>query len=342
MPGRKWNNGNNYQYGFGGKRKDNEIYGEGNAYDFGARIYDPRIVKWLSIDPVKKEYESPYMAFAGNPIWLSDPNGKDTTLPAANGKNTTLPDDAKVETYQPNTSYVFNDKNNSSNPSNGKEISVQAGQLRAFTLDGVRYQARWKDDLSFAGYQDDNGNSILQEVQTANTGFFNTYHPTLVQGTTTTSFFLTWDASVRVNSYINPMFGQTLTQFNAGEISANSASMRRYFFEMDARAKLTPWGRKFSQLLKSDALAYQQTTKFLNTPAATQDASKIFKLRPWVNSSARFLKVAGPIVGGGAQVYSYYTIIRDKKDFNQVNKELDSPMNPVLWLLNRTLFKLAE
>lgn len=28
-----------YRYGFNGKEKDAEMYGEGNAYDFGARIY---------------------------------------------------------------------------------------------------------------------------------------------------------------------------------------------------------------------------------------------------------------------------------------------------------------
>jgi RHS repeat-associated protein len=93
------------------------------------------------------------------------------------------------------------------------------------------------------------------------------------------SLLLSWDATVRVNNYINPM-AETLRQFKAGQISANSASMRRYFFEMDARSKLTPLGRKFSQFLKSDALAYEQTANFLNTADAAQDASKIFKLRP--------------------------------------------------------------
>ncbi|MFK7059864.1 hypothetical protein V3Q90_06970 [Flavobacterium oreochromis] len=33
---------NGYRYGFNGK-EDDQIKGEGNSYDFGARIYDPRI-----------------------------------------------------------------------------------------------------------------------------------------------------------------------------------------------------------------------------------------------------------------------------------------------------------
>jgi len=64
MPGRTYNAGN-YAYGFNGKRKDNEIHGEENAYDFGSRIYDPRVVTWYSPDSKasKHPYESPYMKF---------------------------------------------------------------------------------------------------------------------------------------------------------------------------------------------------------------------------------------------------------------------------------------
>ena len=35
--------GGTYRYGFNGMEKSDEVYGEGNAYDFGARIHDPRI-----------------------------------------------------------------------------------------------------------------------------------------------------------------------------------------------------------------------------------------------------------------------------------------------------------
>ncbi len=78
MPGRKFSQANaNYRYGFNGKEKDNEMYGEGNAYDYGMRIYDPRLGRFLSVDPLSDSYPwyTPYQ-FAGNkPIWCLDLDG---------------------------------------------------------------------------------------------------------------------------------------------------------------------------------------------------------------------------------------------------------------------------
>jgi len=46
---------------------DNEVSGGGNIYDYGFRIYNPRIGKFLSTDPLFKGYPwyTPYQ-FAGN------------------------------------------------------------------------------------------------------------------------------------------------------------------------------------------------------------------------------------------------------------------------------------
>ncbi len=73
---RKWNSGN-YRYGFNGKENDNEVKGEGNQQDYGFRIYDPRLGKFLSVDPLTKSYPwyTPYQ-FAGNkPINSVDLDG---------------------------------------------------------------------------------------------------------------------------------------------------------------------------------------------------------------------------------------------------------------------------
>ena len=76
MPGRNVSAGS-YRYGFNGKEMDNEISGDGNQYDYGFRIYNPRLGKFLSVDPLTKEYPwyTPYQ-FAGNkPIWAIDLDG---------------------------------------------------------------------------------------------------------------------------------------------------------------------------------------------------------------------------------------------------------------------------
>lgn len=51
-----------YRFGFNGKENDNEVKGTGNQLDFGARIYDPRLGRWLSLDPLQAKYPgfSPY------------------------------------------------------------------------------------------------------------------------------------------------------------------------------------------------------------------------------------------------------------------------------------------
>jgi RHS repeat-associated protein len=80
MPGRAYTNGRQYRYGFNGKEKDNEISGEGNSYDYGARIYDAKIGRWLSVDPLQAKYVSmtPYCFTVNNPIMFMDANGMDT------------------------------------------------------------------------------------------------------------------------------------------------------------------------------------------------------------------------------------------------------------------------
>jgi RHS repeat-associated protein len=76
MPGRGYK-GIGYRYGFNGKESTDEWNGGGAMYDYGFRIYDPRIGKFLSVDPLSHNYPwySPY-AFAGDmPISAIDLDG---------------------------------------------------------------------------------------------------------------------------------------------------------------------------------------------------------------------------------------------------------------------------
>lgn len=65
-PGRSYTaNNSSYRYGFNGKEKDPNITSE--DYDYGFRIYDARVVRFLSTDPLTKKYPelTPYQ-FASN------------------------------------------------------------------------------------------------------------------------------------------------------------------------------------------------------------------------------------------------------------------------------------
>ncbi|WP_315814240.1 RHS repeat-associated core domain-containing protein [Paraflavitalea speifideaquila] len=64
-----------YKFGFNGKEKDNST-GNDN-YDYGARIYDGRIGRWLSVDAYSDKYPnvSPYCFSVNSPLQYKDANG---------------------------------------------------------------------------------------------------------------------------------------------------------------------------------------------------------------------------------------------------------------------------
>src|SRR5690554_2840534 len=66
-----------YRYGFNSMERDNEIKGRGNSYDFGVRLYDSRLGRWLSRDAASRVYSnlSSYSFVANNPLIFVDPSG---------------------------------------------------------------------------------------------------------------------------------------------------------------------------------------------------------------------------------------------------------------------------
>ncbi len=97
MPERSFSS-EKYRWGFNGKETDNEVKGAANSLDFGARIYDSRLGRWLSCDPLQNKYPylSTYHAFGNSPILITDIDGKENMiyiviLPSA--KTTLKPED---------------------------------------------------------------------------------------------------------------------------------------------------------------------------------------------------------------------------------------------------------
>jgi RHS repeat-associated protein len=77
MPGRTFVLGGGYRYGFNGKEKDPTEFGSLTHYDYGFRIYNPAIGKFLSVDPLKKDYPelTPYQFASNTPIQAIDLDG---------------------------------------------------------------------------------------------------------------------------------------------------------------------------------------------------------------------------------------------------------------------------
>lgn len=71
-----------YKYGFNGKEQDPETYGQGNIYDYGFRIYNPRLGRFLSIDPLTKKYPwyTPYQFTGNSPIKFIDIDGLEPAI----------------------------------------------------------------------------------------------------------------------------------------------------------------------------------------------------------------------------------------------------------------------
>ncbi|MBL7840271.1 MAG: hypothetical protein JNJ75_09045 [Cyclobacteriaceae bacterium] len=65
------NDSDTYRYGFNGKEKDsNTEWGDASLYDYGFRIYNPGLGRFLSVDPLTKKYPmlTPYQFASNRPI----------------------------------------------------------------------------------------------------------------------------------------------------------------------------------------------------------------------------------------------------------------------------------
>jgi RHS repeat-associated protein len=92
--------------------KDDEVKGYGNSLDFGARIYDTRLGRWLSVDPKQAKYPSlsPYNFVANSPLILVDPDGEKIIV-GKQDQSRFMEDMGKVFGKGADKMFSFNDKN---------------------------------------------------------------------------------------------------------------------------------------------------------------------------------------------------------------------------------------
>src|SRR3982750_4348942 len=77
QPGRQYTINATYKFGFNGKLNDNEVYGTGAWQDYGMRMYDPRVCRFPSVDPLTKKFPelTPYQFASDMPIEAIDLDG---------------------------------------------------------------------------------------------------------------------------------------------------------------------------------------------------------------------------------------------------------------------------
>lgn len=64
--------GPNYRYGYQGQYAEKDGETDWNAFEL--RMYDSRVARWLTVDPMG-QYHSPYLAMGNNPVSQIDPDG---------------------------------------------------------------------------------------------------------------------------------------------------------------------------------------------------------------------------------------------------------------------------
>jgi RHS repeat-associated protein len=78
MPGRTFVGANKYRYTFNGKESDDET----GTQDYGFRIYNPSLGRFLSVDPLTANYPmlTPYQFASDQPIWAIDLDGLERSI----------------------------------------------------------------------------------------------------------------------------------------------------------------------------------------------------------------------------------------------------------------------
>ncbi|MBK7444131.1 MAG: hypothetical protein IPI65_22140 [Bacteroidetes bacterium] len=79
---RTWQSTTTYKYGFNGKENVDDVYGNDVAVDFGARVYDGRLGRWLSVDKLtqRNSFEAPYVFVSNSPMLFIDPTGNEKII----------------------------------------------------------------------------------------------------------------------------------------------------------------------------------------------------------------------------------------------------------------------
>jgi RHS repeat-associated protein len=166
---------------------DNETFGDGNEMDFGDRIYDSRIGRWLSIDPFFKKYAylSPYVACANNPISLVDIGGDSTAYYTLSGvllakSNDSRPDAIVIIDDETVKGFLilwsWGERMGATHKNKNADFFRSLGKTYEVKIFKDLYQSSLAEDNKYQGYTtpdgkttetftDLNGNSLYNEIE---------------------------------------------------------------------------------------------------------------------------------------------------------------------------------
>ena len=165
MDGRSYTLGGSkeHRYGFNGKERDMDgEWGDNTHYDYGFRIYNPAIAKFLSIDPLSPDYPmlTPYQFAHNSPIFAIDLDGLEA-------ESTTEPIfDESASNNQKNDSSLIDDLSNDGTAGGGPLPDV--GEKRYYRGDGENAPYFYEDDgaLLFKKQSGDRYNTATVIVRT--------------------------------------------------------------------------------------------------------------------------------------------------------------------------------
>ena len=133
--------------------------GGGSTYDYGFRIYNPQIAKFLSVDPLTKSYPwyTPYQ-FAGNkPIRCVDLDGLEelSVIEKIDVMNLEIigPDDSKTIIDKADYVEIYYHTDNIANMTNGSQRNCKIGDIAGYVANGQQFAATYTKVGNFDGFK---------------------------------------------------------------------------------------------------------------------------------------------------------------------------------------------
>ncbi len=147
---------------YSGKEEQKAINSSLPLIDYGARIYDPTIARWMSVDPMAEKYyeESPFLYCSDNPINIIDIKGTEThVVQNDNGTYTviggTLNRDRNIYVYTKDINGYYSIK--------GSSIGITSSTTSFYNADADNGKGSWAIG-SVINPHDNSGDAFLGDI----------------------------------------------------------------------------------------------------------------------------------------------------------------------------------